>query len=44
MVIQRGTKFTFLGIHIDQNDDGKMKIGMNRYIQEAINMFGEDIL
>ena len=43
MSIHRGNKFTFTGMYIKINDDGKVKIVMNEYIQEYIYLFGEDI-
>ena len=41
--IQRGKKFIFLGMDVEMTNDGKVKIGMQEYINEEIEMFDEDI-
>ena len=38
----KGKKHTFLGIEIELVKDGKIKIGMQSYIKEAIEKIGED--
>ena len=43
LIIQRGNKFTFLGMDIELTNGGKVKIGTKEYIQEVIKMFGQDI-
>ena len=44
LIIQRGYKFTFLGIDIELTDNGKVKIVMKGYLLEVIDMFGGDVL
>ena len=43
LVIARGKNHTFLGMDIGLLDDNKIEIGMKGYIQEAINVFDEEM-
>jgi len=43
MTMVRGKKHIFLGMEIDFNDDGTVKIGMKSYIEDAIKCFAEDV-
>ena len=38
-----GKLHTFLGMNFTLNDNGKVSINMREYIQEAIDVFGEDV-
>ena len=41
--VHMGSKLNFFGMEIKISEDGKAKIGMKVYIQEVINMFGQDV-
>jgi hypothetical protein len=43
MTVSRGKEHEFLGMIITYNDDGTTTINMTRYVEEAINNFGEEI-
>ena len=43
LVISRGKEHTFLGMNIKFNDNGSLQIEMKKYIEEAIESFGEDV-
>lgn len=43
LVIERGKKLGFLGMDIEFIGNGKVKIGMKKYIADTIEEFGEDV-
>jgi hypothetical protein len=43
LVVSRGKEHTFLGMNITFRDDGSLQIEMKKYIEEAIESFGEDV-
>jgi hypothetical protein len=43
LVVSRGRKHTFLGMILTFNDDGSLQIETKKYIEEAIETFGEDV-
>jgi hypothetical protein len=43
LVVSRGRKHTFLGMNLVFNDDGSLQIETKKYIEEAIETFGEDV-
>jgi hypothetical protein len=43
LVISRGKQHTFLGMNITFNEDGSLEIEMRKYLEEAIELFGEDV-
>jgi hypothetical protein len=43
LVISRGKEHKFLGMNITFNDNGSLEIEMKKYIEEAIESFGEDV-
>ena len=43
MIVHIGNKFTLLGMEIELTDVGKVRISTKEYIQEAIDIFEEDI-
>jgi hypothetical protein len=43
LVVSRGKQHTFLGMNIKFNSNGSLEIEMRKYIEEAIELFGEDV-
>jgi hypothetical protein len=43
LVVSRGKEHTFLGMNLKFKDDGTVHLGMKGYIEEAIELFGEDV-
>jgi len=43
LVVTRGKKHTFLGMDLEMLDELRFAIGMKSYLEEAIELFGEDV-
>jgi ABC-type proline/glycine betaine transport system permease subunit len=43
LVVSRGKEHTFLGMNLTFKDDGSLTIEMKKYIEEAIELFGQDV-
>jgi hypothetical protein len=43
LVVSRGRKHTFLAMNLKFNNDGSLQIETKKYIEEAIETFGEDV-
>ena len=43
MTVKRGKKCTFVGIDIEFNEDGTVSLSMDKYIQEYIDIYDNDL-
>ena len=44
MTVKRGKEHVFVGMNISFIGDNKLKLTMKNYLEEAIQVFGEDVL